>query len=330
MKPVLYLHIGMNKTGSTALQAYMSKHYSEHLEQGVLYPKTGRKGTTHYDVSTAFGLGSQRHLRHAYDLNQMLDEMLRDSKNAGADRLVISSETFIVCKNPKILAEGLDRFDVRIVIYMRRHAEWIESLYNQAVKMVASPPWGKGFSKYLEFQKEHGQGRLYFHYWDLLERWADAFGRQNIIVRPFERSQFVNNDLIEDFLSVIGLDSTRYESKDLKSGESNISLSADRLPLIDILQRLKFLPAKSKRIIVRKIAQVPPRRVRKYIASPALREKLVMEYQGDYSKIAEAYLGREVLFYDPIVPDKENWLPPESTWYGSLKRLFMDWLHSRT
>ena len=107
MKPVLYLHIGMNKTGSTALQVYMSNHYGEHLRQGVLYPAAGRKGKTHYLLTTAFGLGSNRHLRHKYNLKQILNEIEQEATTKGADRIVVSSETFIVCKDPLPIRSAL-------------------------------------------------------------------------------------------------------------------------------------------------------------------------------------------------------------------------------
>lgn len=325
MKPVLFLHIGMNKTGSTALQVYMSKHYGEHLKQGVLYPSAGRKGVTHYLLSTAFGLGSNKHLRHKYNLEQILEEMVREGRKKGTDHYVVSSETFIVCRDPKLLNAALSsRFDVKIVIYLRRHDEWIESLYNQAVKMVVTPPWGMGVANYLEHQRNRGEGAIYFRYWDLLECWSDAFGRENISVRPFERQQFVNNDLIQDFLSVVGVDSSQYDVRTLKRGDSNISLSADRLSLVDSLQHARFFSPRIKRLIVKLVARVPTRRVRKYVLSPDERKQLVAENQHDYVRIARAYLGREDLFVSPLDAENENWQPPEKTWLGSLGRLLVD------
>jgi hypothetical protein len=72
-------------------------------------------------------------------------------------------------------------------VYLRRHNEGRESAYNQAVKMVAKPPWEQGFESYVNFRKrktpKHGCYR------ELVDRWAKVSGKENIIVRPYERQQ---------------------------------------------------------------------------------------------------------------------------------------------
>ncbi|MDN3630542.1 hypothetical protein [Vibrio lentus] len=51
----LYLHVGLHKTGSSAVQSYFLKNYNENIKCGLLFPKFGfenteykggRKGTT--------------------------------------------------------------------------------------------------------------------------------------------------------------------------------------------------------------------------------------------------------------------------------------------
>ena len=38
MPPKLYLHIGINKTGTSAIQRYLSSHRAELVRESVLYP----------------------------------------------------------------------------------------------------------------------------------------------------------------------------------------------------------------------------------------------------------------------------------------------------
>ena len=44
MKRKVYLHIGTEKTGTASIQHFLSRHYDELREKGILYPKSlGRK-----------------------------------------------------------------------------------------------------------------------------------------------------------------------------------------------------------------------------------------------------------------------------------------------
>ena len=40
----------------------------------------------------------------------------------------------------------------------------------------------------------------------LLDRWSDAFGKDNMIVRVFDRKKMYKNDLLADFCHAIGID----------------------------------------------------------------------------------------------------------------------------
>lgn len=53
----VYLHIGMNKTGTSALQRFFVKNQVRLAEHGVLYPVSGRIGDAHYQISAVLGFG---------------------------------------------------------------------------------------------------------------------------------------------------------------------------------------------------------------------------------------------------------------------------------
>ena len=55
-KPIIYLHIGMNKTGSTSIQDYFFNNKDDFNIEGFCYPSAGlnSKGI-HYGLSDAFG-----------------------------------------------------------------------------------------------------------------------------------------------------------------------------------------------------------------------------------------------------------------------------------
>jgi hypothetical protein len=59
-RPTVYLHIGMNKTGTSALQRFFAQNQVRLAENGVLYPVSGRAGDAHYCLSRALGFGDRR------------------------------------------------------------------------------------------------------------------------------------------------------------------------------------------------------------------------------------------------------------------------------
>ena len=54
-----------------------------------------------------------------------------------------------------------------------------------------------------------GFDRQYFEYDNLLERWAGEFGRDKITVRLYSKEHLEGNDVIQDFMSVIGCNTGR-------------------------------------------------------------------------------------------------------------------------
>ncbi|WP_430450444.1 hypothetical protein [Rhodophyticola sp.] len=204
----VFLHIGMNKTGSSAIQSYLHHNRQALKEAGLLWPETGLDmggpgEGYHYRLSTALGFGAGP--REAGDANERraLRKALEAEIAASEARtVVISSEYFVLRRKPDMLAEFFDGLDASVVVYLRRHDAWWPSLFAQAIKTTPKPPWRRSFESYHAF---HAQRQSqYFEFGPLLDDMAAIFGRDRIIVCPYEAGQNQPN-LVAHFLNRIGV-----------------------------------------------------------------------------------------------------------------------------
>lgn len=294
----VFLHIGMNKTGSSALQRYFSQNKEILGDLGVLWPDFGLGEGHHYTLSTTLGFGdpnaegqdeaSRHSLRAALD---------GEIAKCGARTVVISSESFVKRRDLSALSDFFEGLDTYVVAYLRRHDAWWPSLFAQAIKTVSKPPWRRNFQSYYEFQRKRES--QYFAFGELFDDMSGIFGRDRIIACPYERGQNQPN-LIAHFLDQIG--EPRLAGLVPPSEERvNAALSVRSLSLIDLVQRAD-IPSESKDQIIKTIKAEDPGDRSAELVPAGVRRKLAMDQADDYARIAREYLGRADgrLFHDPL------------------------------
>ncbi len=308
--PLLFLHIGINKTGSSAIQRFLAENPRMLLRHGVLYPRSGRHENAHYLLSSALGFGPVEKARDAGEaasartLERLRVRLESESRRHPAARVVLSSEQFVRPLDPRPVRGLLAAFDCRIVVYLRRHDHWWASAYGQALKTVSHPPWGMGPEAYIAWSRERQPGQR--RYRPLLERWCSVFGRENIIVRPYEPMQ--NPDgVVADFLRTIGAPELAAQAG-IAVDRVNTALDAGTLALLEIVQRAGIDPRTQRRLRRRLVdSAIPAADIR--ILPPALRCELLEENRADYAWIAHEFLhrGDGRLFLEPEPALDEDW-----------------------
>ncbi len=196
VKPELILHIGMGKTGTTALQETFWQNRKTLESAGVLYPSLGSVASAHHLISPR--------VPPVLDGNGWTflkpEDWAPKLAVSGAKRILMSSE-LIAWASADVAAQFIavlrQYFEVKICIYLRRQDNIIMAGYNQGVKAGSQiNPIGLALKKAIES----------YDYSAILSRWEEAVGAANMIVRPYERVQFINGDLIDDFiLGVLGI-----------------------------------------------------------------------------------------------------------------------------
>lgn len=189
MDKQILLHIGSPKTGTTAIQGFLKGNPDVLADAGVNYVSAGRANIAHNSVPKLFRSG---------EAQAVCDAIAHEIDTSDAHIHVISSELFFLPNNMKLVAKMFAAHlpkpllqATKVVCYLRRQDRYLEALYKQYVKNGKIPADPDGFYR-AQFNK--------LSYSPTLAVFADKFGQENVIVRPFERSALRNGDAVEDFI----------------------------------------------------------------------------------------------------------------------------------
>jgi hypothetical protein len=301
----LYIHIGLHKTGTTAIQHFLHTNRTALEAAGYLYP--GKEIAQH-----AIGwMFNEIHPSHR-NLVRECHELFEEVKNSDCDKIVLSSETISAYKraNAPKLKQYLDleldsEWSAKIIVYLRRQDHWLESRYMENIRTDYSLS-----SKYLKeytFSEFLANYRQYYEldYYQRLQSWKEVFGLENIVVRAYEKLQW-QGDITQDFLQAIGI--TRYDKFANPKKFIHTSLSPDAIELIRLYNKYFNLGRRCRRVILdvlTRISSKTPFSSPSYL-SPKERFLLLREYREANKKVAVEYLGRADgrLFYEEC-PDPD-------------------------
>ena len=236
MKKKIFLHIGTEKTGTTSLQFFCSINNSRLSDQGFYYPFLEELPYVNHRMHAPLA-GSLLPERPEFiptekyqDRNALFAHFKHDITKRQESNIIVSAEHFSSrCSQPEavnFINNVLSEFDIRIVVYIRPQHELLFSAYSTYLK--------NGGTETLYQVIKSPDGWLhpennYFNYHSMLKPWIDIFGRDSIILRIFENKSLVNNNLIDDFLSVLGVENDPGFQKDIVRNKSLSAVGADLL-----------------------------------------------------------------------------------------------------
>ncbi|HEY8322596.1 MAG TPA: hypothetical protein VIG46_12470 [Candidatus Baltobacteraceae bacterium] len=204
---ILYLHAGTHKTGTTAIQSFLYPHRDLLEERGLYVPLAGLLGTPpemgHHNI--AFELGGRQMDPAAGGLDALVAELAERAP----ERAVVSSENFYpLSSDPdalRLLRDRTEAIGVRIrpILYFRPQAMLLEALYVEFVKHGMTEP----FDAFLDEALENGavtynEATYDVDYDRVVASFADVFGRDAMIVRPYENAPRAE-DFIAQFLGLL-------------------------------------------------------------------------------------------------------------------------------
>lgn len=203
-RKTLYLHIGLNKTGSTFVQRCL-KHNEERLaKRGFLYPCKRRapyfQRGQHVPLAAAltglpvYWLNKAKSRR----LDSALPVFLEEAKAFEGQNIIVSSEAF---GSKNVTEEIVERmkdllvdFEVKVLVYLRRQDDYVLSTYQQDVKVGSRQKFD------LSERISGEQNRFY----NRIEPYVSVFGKEQVIIRPYDKSYWKGGELFLDFLHAIG------------------------------------------------------------------------------------------------------------------------------
>ncbi len=196
----LILHIGGAKCGSSAIQAFLRQNAEMLAERDIALPGkhldfasevTGEQIWAFEDAATGGpGMG---------DLPDRLSALMTAADEKGARQIVLSAEN--ICNHPQlanVVETACAHRAVKVVFYVRRQDDFLISSWQQ---------WHLKVFGSLEAYLADRVGRV-GNWYNMITPWADAFGDDKIVVRPFVRDQLKDGDVVADFCDAAGLDST--------------------------------------------------------------------------------------------------------------------------
>lgn len=312
----LYLHIGTPKTGTSAIQYFMAGNRKVLESKGYCYPDLGMEfpgigcnRNAHFLVYKFYDEQKNRLVEKEKELvANGLDKIAKIAKKV--PNVVISDEGIWKGGGSKQkfwedLKKQLDEraLDLKIVVYVRRQDLFIQSYWAQLVKET----WTMSFDEYISSGRYKNCSLDYYSY---LNRIANVIGKENIIVRVYEKQQYrgTDNSIISDFLEALNLELTdEYKGTDKVY---NLSLSGSCLEVKRLLNNMPEYNTKFN-FIVPLLTEVQAEMSQntdfskcKYFSHDE-QLKFLSQYEQCNSGIARDYLNREdgILFKDIIEED---------------------------
>jgi hypothetical protein len=207
MERVCFLHIGTHKTGTTSLQTFLAANEQCLERNGIFVPSSGRAWPGSGNHNLAWELSGDPRFDPA--LGSWRD-VLGEIRSRNPPAVCLSSEDFVhLQRTPDSLCRIRQElnsigYQVRIVVYLRPQADYIESLYAELVKDRSHI----AFRKYLGEIFSSGAFSLGgpwtcpFDYGELLDSFAKAFRADRMVVHPYRANRRAKY-LIDDLISVI-------------------------------------------------------------------------------------------------------------------------------
>jgi hypothetical protein len=310
----IFLHIGLHKTGTTAIQYFFSKN-PVLVSQGFFYPSSARPAQEiisygHHRLSWSL-------IRNPEDIVSW-DNLKVEIEESRAGNVILSSEEFDVLNEEGIsrVRSLLSDYDVRIVAYLRRQDEFAQAYYTTDVLFNHET---RPLHEYVNSL------RTSLDYWKLLSRWAEQFGRDNIIVRVYEKSALFGGDVVKDFCHILGIKSD--DSFIMPPSRINHGYPKN---VVDIVRSLRMMRIHGHSVISAISIAEKVYRDRKGsfydLMAPAQAKQFVERFQEGNSRVASEYLNRAKLFEEKAGEDSG-----EGTWqqlygrrYGSLCKTIED------
>lgn len=290
---MLFLHIGMPKTGTTALQNFLRVNTGGLSDLGLHYMTAGRSrpgGKGNLPIS---------HNRVVFDIAQggqgqdtIRADIAAEYEANCADVCLVSSE-MLYTTNPADYAPLFSEIapgDMCITFFCRSYDGFFEADYKQRSKNGKAPQGTTAFVRQ-RLDQIHADPNA-FNFSGKVAQLRSAFPAVKIVPRIYDRSTLVGGNVIDDFFDLIGLPMPEGA---VRPDGANSSLSRAGSDAFGILTRLV-----GKKMVRRLRRDFPPHPVmqrRNDVLEPEERAELnAVLADSDAAFLAEFFPQRATLF----------------------------------
>ncbi len=330
-KKTLYIHAGVPKTGSTAIQHFLNVNREKLFSDGYIfrtmklydYDRSTRLENESGEQTVVESHRFNPKLRNGFFLHGSSEDpyeenLKRLNKGLGIILKWMDEKPNVILTDEVICRECFNwdflsvvkefscknNIDVKIIIFLRRQDDFLDSFYRQTVKQrFLTDDWDTYLSK-----NAHSDAPP-TNYERVLDRFTEAFGRDSITVIPYEPALWSENGLsiFSIFMDCLGIsDQSGYR---LPPRSANESTTYGQTEIMRILNRLteagEPLKVQSKNFFKKtalECSELKKDDKRLSYFSDEERKKLLSEFAEENQRIAETYLDRKELFISEVRP----------------------------
>lgn len=219
----IVVHAGMDKAGSTAIQAFLNFYREQLMGLGIYVPTTGLTGFGHIALLESPAGETWPELHRELDQPQ-----------ARASQCVVLSWEGVFFYRPeqvKALAAQLEPYDTQIFFYLRNQVDVIQSGYLQKLKGARQKHLLSHFSTEPTLLEPPGR-----NYLRVFRKFEAAFGRDALRGRVYDRADFPRGSVIYDFMNVLGFGEESYFP--MPEQNTNVSLDVPSAQLLNLFDTL--------------------------------------------------------------------------------------------
>lgn len=283
----LILHAGIHRTGTTSLQRFLVDNRDALASRGIHFPGYDKD---HQKLAWAIKRGDADHR----DVEAILDPY------GETGTAILSAEDFAIHQDLTWVKALAKRYEVHLIMYLRRQDHWIMSWYNQHVK------WPFARRKSQMDPQEFLATIDDFHWLDYeatLGLWADAVGEAGVHVGVLEKGAV--EDTTRDFLTRLGV---AEDGLDFTRDRQNDALPVQTLEIARHLGLFDMRPRRRMRVLqALRAAHGDKPGAAGTVYSPAERRGILEKYAPSNRAVAQRYLGCEELFNEAPPADDDPW-----------------------
>ena len=334
--PTLYIHMGTPKTATTSIQMFFVENQERFREKGYsyplldfVYPHVAHRRNGHFLVGRVFNPDKtenvameeelwERGLAMVHEEFEKYPNVILSDENIWHASLGSKFEFW-----EKIKADAAEHgYDIKVIVYLRRQDGLAISWLSQQVK----EGWNTNACiKWTSFKKK--TRRIVLNYYNHLEKIAAVIGKENILVRVFERDKFKGNGktIFSDFLEAVGL-----EYKDeyqITEAEANKSLTGNSQEIMRIVNSV--LPDNPRVVAFMRNAAMTCEELKDVENNFTMFSKeeltaFLKRYEKCNEAIAKEYLGQDEPLFSTKIKEGECWTPENRFMYEDIIRYFAD------
>ncbi len=193
---MLYVHIGLHKTGTSTIQRFFRLNTTLTEKRGLVFPDLGFESRTHGGVIAAL-----RDIEKGDASGEAVFEAIDRLADVDGRSYLLSTENFelMAPRRIEMFAERIRRrHDVRILAYVRDLTRLMPSVYAQRTKKGRNL---RDIDTFFAMTEDWARFRVS----QIIGRWGTVFGWDKVRVRALDRDALIGGDLVSDAVAAVGL-----------------------------------------------------------------------------------------------------------------------------